>query len=365
MQFFFLSFPPTWTASLTLVNMVSQKTRTYCKLAIAIFVLLVIDLSWEHWNSPHIDNISIIQAKSDNGPTPNRIIRLGDFYNSRLINSSTTIVTSLFKLNESKYSLESDHEDDVIRCQRLEAMLKSLAVPFVAFVDAHTAEWFQKVFSSQKNIQPHLIGILFVSANIWNVADELESVRNRSYSNEYSSSELYAMRNLRPFMLRRVSKVNPFRSEIFMYVESDSWRSGKVFDRWPNVEFTRVIAMQIKSRILFAQIHPQTNETRLFNQPIIQDGFFVGTTMSIRRFYVEFYNLHDLLIRQARFSLDRKQHLINFFVFERTYQDQVVILRAFDLNCYERVDRRAFFQYYFAAQNEYTCLNERLPLLIF
>ena len=298
--------------------MVSHTTRTYCKLAIAIFVLLVIDLSWEHWNSPHID-ISI-QANSDNSGPLNRIIRLGDFYNSKLINSSTTIVTSLFKLNESKHSLESeDHEDDdETRRRRLEAMLKSLAVPFVAFVDPHTAEWFQQVFSNQ-NTQPHLIGILLVSATIWNVADELESVRNRSYSSEYSSSELYAMRNLRPFMLRRVSKVNPFRSEIFMYVTSDSWRSGKVFDRWPNAEFTREVATHIKSRVLFAQIHSQTNQSRLFNRPLIQNGFFMGTTMSIRRVYVEFYNLHDLLIRQARFSLERKQNLINFFAFERTY----------------------------------------------
>lgn len=353
----------------------SNFSRRYCKLILIFTLVFIIDISWNYWPLfDDLDSKTILTPTTTTktqqvSPSKFKTILLGEFSNSNTSSTSPiTIVTTLFRFNKAKHTKE-----DYLKWAH--TMLESLGSPFIAFVDPISAKFFQQYFTSN-NSKININGVLIVAEDIWQVMTELEIERNRSYRIEYEnrqieldpesllhSPELYAVWNLKTYMVRRVVEANPFRSEIFIYVDSGSWRGEpNRFRNWPNVEFTRKIAAKIKNRILFAQVGELVigvNATR----DLVQGGFFAATSKSIFSLYKEFYDLHDSWIDQGRF-VGKDQNMMNHMTFE-SLRNRIVRLKAYGLECSVEIDKWFFFQYYFSNQNEYVCNHDRFSLLLF
>lgn len=94
----------------------------------------------------------------------------------------------------------------------------------------------------------------------------LELNRNKSYIIAYKekqlildpeknihSPELYAVWNLKHFLVTKVTNLNPYNSHIFIYTDSGAWRT-RVFKNWPDQMFIRNLKRNLKNRILYGLI---------------------------------------------------------------------------------------------------------------
>ena len=114
---------------------------------------------------------------------------------------------------------------------------------------------------------------------------EFEKKRKKNYTNEYKekqplldreknlhSAELYAVWNLKTYILSQVAKVNPFKSEFFIYTDSGAWR-GSQFNNWPDESFIPKVRDKIQDRILYGQVGYDPKDNNL-NNNLIQ-GFLL------------------------------------------------------------------------------------------
>lgn len=346
----------------------AQLWKSYKKLFLAFMVVLVLDLTWNYEYSsldPIIRHSSRPQLTSKSASLSSlKIIPLGDFSNASATRHPITVVTTLFRL---KLGDERNHSIWI------EAMLKNLDSPFVAFVDKPSARLFQKHFLAflSANTTNRLRGVLLVAKSIWHVMDELDAIRNRtrSYLNEYRGDvdvELL-LSTLKPHMASRVTHMNAFKSEFFMYVECDrSWletsQRPQVHD-WPNVEFTtQQVAKLLVDRVLFAQqVENDLSEST-------QAVFFAGSARAIERLDQAYYRLNvDFMFIDKKHRFGRK-NLISHLL-SGSLRHYALRLRAYDLNnCSSsmRVDdgsRFFFIFYYFASSDEYICGEPKLKFI--
>ena len=67
------------------------------------------------------------------------------------------------------------------------------------------------------------------------------------------SPDLYAIWNLKTYMMSIASNFNPFNSEFFIYTDTGAWRQKGLTD-WPDQSFVRALKHKLNDRILYGQI---------------------------------------------------------------------------------------------------------------
>lgn len=108
---------------------------------------------------------------------------------------------------------------------------------------------------------------------------EFERYRKMEYINTYKekqlpldhekkihSPELYAVWNLKTYLLSKVVHKNPYKSEFFIYTDSGAWR-GRKFSNWPDENIAKMTVNKIGDRILYGQIG-DTNDFSIYNNII-------------------------------------------------------------------------------------------------
>jgi hypothetical protein len=197
---------------------------------------------------------------------------------------------------------------------------------------------------------------------------ELELARARSYINSYftkqycldpekhiHSPELYAVWNLKTYLVFISARLNPYNSEFFIYTDSGAWR-GKVLANWPDQVFVRELAEKLDQRILYGQVGKSND--------IIQGTFFGGSLEAVVNVYDEYFRVHDEWLDKGLF-VGKDQNLMNELAFSSRSRSLVARLKAYDLNCNRNYDAWFFYQYYFANLSFYICENEnKLDILI-
>lgn len=95
---------------------------------------------------------------------------------------------------------------------------------------------------------------------------EFEIFQNKKYIKVYKekqwfldaekdihSPELYAVWNLKHYLLTKISLLNPYKSKFFIYTDSGAWRVKK-FSNWPDENFIQNVSKKIGERILYSQV---------------------------------------------------------------------------------------------------------------
>ena len=110
---------------------------------------------------------------------------------------------------------------------------------------------------------------------------EFERVRKKDYVKAYRehqweldgeksihSPELYAVWNLKTYLLTKTAHRNPFKSEFFIYTDSGAWRD-KQFSNWPDQSIVQKVANKLGDRILYGQVgNPNMNDFSIYRDLI-------------------------------------------------------------------------------------------------
>ena len=277
-------------------------------------------------------------------------------------NSYATIVSMYFQLKSSKHSSEkySKWNDNFFQSVN--------ASPLVIFTDHLSVD---AILKHRQNLKT----TFYICENIWTILKDLELERNQSYLNNYLNVQnsldpeknihnpnLYAIWNLKSFIISKAAEKNIYNSKYFIYSDSGAWRQG-IFPNWPNIKFIKSIDTFLKDRILFAQIYKTYDKSAFPVVNLIEGGFFMGTKNAVALFKNEFWRLHDLRMNQGLF-IGKDQTIMNLIAFQ-TKQKDVVRLKTFDINCQMKYNEWFFYQYYFASNQSYKCDHFRETLLLF
>ena len=155
----------------------------------------------------------------------------------------------------------------------------------------------------------------------------MELERNRTYLNTYFNVQnsldpekdihnpnLYAIWNLKSFIVSKAADKNIYKSKYFIYSDSGAWRQG-IFPSWPDIQFIKNIENLLKDRILFAQIYETYDKSSFAVVNLIEGTFFMGTKNAISLFKDEFWRLHDLRMDQGLF-IGKYQTIMNLIAFQ-------------------------------------------------
>jgi hypothetical protein len=146
---------------------------------------------------------------------------------------------------------------------------------------------------------------------IWNLFfEECETERNQNYTFPYlkmqrkidpermiHSPNLYALWNLKSYIMQTIAEQNPFSSSFFIYTDAGAWRDFHRLNvtSWPDVAFINTsLAPALKDRILFGQISSILFFLKKFRahiDNIIQGTFFAGSSKAVANFYTKFFEL--------------------------------------------------------------------------
>ncbi len=76
---------------------------------------------------------------------------------------------------------------------------------------------------------------------------------NVTDTEKYHTPELYAVWNLKFFLVQKVADANPYNSQFFFFTDAGAWRE-KVFAKWPDYNFVKQVSLTIGDLPLFGQI---------------------------------------------------------------------------------------------------------------
>lgn len=287
-----------------------------------------------------------------------KIIQIGKLNET----SNITIITTMFKIPKSKHSTK-DYKKWSAK------FFSSLGSPLVAYVDEFWSEIFIK-----ECILRNLNAFIFIVPNIWKILMELEIKRNKTYLEKYllnqeildpdkktHSLELYAIWNLKLYLLNKTAYLNPFDSKFFLFTDSGAWR-GKVFKKWPDHRFIIDLGIKLNDKILFGQINEPDPKNFSIFKDLIQGTFFFGSTQAIRDISKEYYNLHDEWLDKGWF-IGKEQNLLNFLTYVKN-SALIVKLNTRLFNCKYKYDEWFFYQYYFAQIKDFICFDDKLSILL-
>ena len=277
--------------------------------------------------------------------------------------SNVTIVTMLIKIPKSKHSNEDYKKWSSI-------MIDSLGVPFVAYVDEYWSESFIK-----RCRERNLNGIVYIISNIWQLLSDLEIERNRNYIENYiteqvkkdqekriHSPELYAVWNIKAFIVNKTTNSNPYRSNFFIYTDCGAWRN-KVFSNWPDVKLIANLIPMLYDRILFGQVMDPPDLKRVsIYKDLMEATFFAGSIRAIRDYTQEFYRIHDEWLDKGLF-IGKDQNMLNSLTYIET-PHLIARLNTRPDNCTKWFDQWFFYQYYFAHEDQFICNVKKLSLLL-
>jgi hypothetical protein len=272
-------------------------------------------------------------------------------------NFYVTAVSMYFSLDKSKHS-QSEYDTWI------QNFMKSVETSLALFCDRKSLDKL-RMYRGNKPVK------FYVYENIWNIMRVLEVYRNMSYADNYKNKQLdldreknihnpnlYAIWNLKTFILKLVADENPFKSEYFIYTDAGAWRQ-RVFENWPDENFIyRLIRFQ-QNRILFGQISDNLKETE--RNSIIEGGFFSGNKVAVDTLYKNYYTIHDKRLKEGLF-VGNDQILMNILAFKE-FNETVVKLRTWDIKCKMSYDQWFFYQYFFAQKQDFKCLNNKFSLL--
>jgi hypothetical protein len=272
-------------------------------------------------------------------------------------NFFVTVVSMYFSLDKSKHS-QSEYDTWI------KNFMKSVDTSLVLFCDRKSLDKL-RMYRENKPVK------FYVYESIWDIMRALEVYRNMSYVDNYKNKQLdldreknihnpnlYAIWNLKTFILKLVADENPFKSEYFIYTDAGAWRQG-VFENWPDENFIyRLIRFQ-QNRILFGQISDNLND--LERNDIIEGTFFSGNKVAVDQFYKNYYAIHDRRLKEGLF-VGKDQILMNLLAFCE-FNETVVKLRTWDIKCNLNIHIWFFYQYFFAQKKDFKCLNNRFSLL--
>lgn len=268
-----------------------------------------------------------------------------------------TVVSMYFTLNKSKHS-QNDYENWI------KSFMVSVDSPKVIICDIKSQKLLQRYHGTSKVVY-------YVYENIWHIMRLLEKYRGMKYIDNYFTKQqrldresrihnpdLYAIWNLKSFILKFVSDDNPFGSSYFIYTDVGAWRQG-IIDNWPDEDFIKKLMEVQKDRVLFAQISDDLSDFEV--NDIIQGGIIAGNKKSIDSLFKNYYSIHDERVRKDRF-VGKDQILMNYLAF-RYFNSTTIKLRTWKLTCSKSYDRWFFYQYFFAKQHNYFCRNNRFSIL--
>ena len=198
---------------------------------------------------------------------------------------------------------------------------------------------------------------------------KLEIERNKNYTFHYKFNQhaldpekhihnpnLYAIWNLKFYLLNISATLNFYNSSFFIYTDSGSWRDG-VFSNWPDIEVVKKVHKKLGDRFLSGQVGEFTN----INSNSIQAGFFAGSKKAINEYTNEYYRVHDEMLNNSKF-VGKEQTIMNEICF-KTRKDLVARLKTYNIRCSKGYDIWFFYQYFFASNDQYIC-EERENLII-
>ena len=296
-------------------------------------------------------------------------------YQKRLVQTGlasqefTTVVCMFFSLASSKHPSSS-------YSVWVKNMLLSVESPLVIFTDNASLNYLQATRNASKFTNQTLRTTFLVYDSIWDIMRELEHRRNMSYIWRYQNEQhakdpemhihnpsLYAIWNLKTFLLTKAAEQNPYHSEFFIYTDAGAWRQTAI-PHWPDNAFVLNVSRVLNERILLGQIS-QIDEERATNISIYNDciegGFLAGSKKAIDNFHHIFYDLHDQRLNDGLF-IGKDQTMMNKLALI-THRDQIVRLKAWDVSC---ADPWFFYQLFFARLEYYACAgrSDRLSRLI-
>jgi hypothetical protein len=283
-------------------------------------------------------------------------------YHVELVNytqSNITVLSIFYNLTQSKHSY-------IEYTKWVTNFATSISTPLVLICD-------YKSFPVLKNLRAGRPTLYHVTKSIWYFMRLLESSRNKSYIEDYITYQyeidplksyhnpnLYAIWNLKPYLMNYYSKKNPFKSKYFIYTDAGAWREKK-FNNWPNTTFilNELLPFQ-RDRILLSQVF--ANVTKLDVNDIIEGGFFAGTRNAIRQFTHHFYFIHDYRLDLKLFA-GVDQQILNLLAFQQAPQS-VLRFKAWEIQCNGSTDFWFVYQFYLASSSEFTCPLNKLSFIV-
>lgn len=114
--------------------------------------------------------------------------------------------------------------------------------------------------------------------------NELEAKRNKTYKQSYQLEQsridpekryhnpnLYAVWNLKHYIMEHASIVNHFNSKFFIFTDGGAWR-GQRFTNWPDQSFVQRIANYVDDRIIYGQVARSFNQQKSFWSSILSNN---------------------------------------------------------------------------------------------
>jgi hypothetical protein len=291
------------------------------------------------------------------------------YINQDPIKHYTTVVSIYFPLYKSKHSIINY---DIWNRNAL----NSIEAPMIIFTNRESKRKFL-------HIRPNNT-IYFIYDDVWQLFKELETWRNKSYIYNYLHlqrpidsekfrhvPELYAIWNLKAFLMNRVAKLNPFKSKFIIYSDLGAWRR-EVIPNWPDNKFVKIVNERLNDRILFGQIAKIKNEVGDVNilNDIIEGTYWAGSPESIYSYAKKFYDIHDERFDMG-FFVGKDQTIMNFITFKTQIKNYVRI-RSTEINLCNNsnsnklaYDAWFFFQQYFSHYEYFKCpYKDKLSILI-
>jgi len=290
----------------------------------------------------------------------------------KVSNEFTTIISIYFPLEKSKHSV-----DEFVRWNT--NALLSIKSPLVLFTDNKTKHKFEKIRSNKLKTK------YILYKDVWELMNELERTRNKSYINEYKYNQmdkdpekkihnpnLYAIWNLKAFICNKTAvELNPFKSKFFIYSDLGAWRFG-VIDNWPDNQFIYYLNQYLNNRMLFGQINFVTDWNKFdINKDSIEGTFYAGSKLAIYNYAKLFYQVHDDRLFNKKLFIGKDQTMMNYLVYKTNQSSTNYVLfkswmlHKCDLNNHPLIYNKWFFyQQYFSSRSNYNCsFDKRLSIL--
>ena len=205
----------------------------------------------------------------------------------------TTVVSAYFDLSNNSSKSHPNWQFLVW----LGKFLRSCQAPLIMFTDART-----KLIIEETRMKAAHKTIILVYDDIWSLMRELEQRRNHSYrfnyehvQVNYSLPRLYAIWNLKAYMLQRGVEMNPYNSQFFIYNDAGAWRDWETRE-WPDNSFIRdQVVPRIGDRMLLGQLRSHVTGYHCWHF-VIEGGFFAGTAQAVTQFFTNYYRIHDTML---------------------------------------------------------------------
>ena len=290
-----------------------------------------------------------------------------ELFNNTTFIYSTTVVTIYFPF-DSKHSKGEYNE-------WMKNIIKSVSSPLVIFTNSKSKDYILKIKPEIKYYT-----LFYIYEDAWDILKELEKERNCSYrekylfeqlskdpEKKYHNPNLYAVWNVKVYIMNKIAQENPYNSSSFLYTDIGAFRSEVIPD-WPDSNLIESLIFKLENRVLFGQIedfaYDPNDNTDSFRMKgsLIQAGFVLGTKKAIENYKIKYYEIHDEFLNKGMF-VGKEQVIMNFYAFK--YQNEVVRLRTWNINCSKPYDNWFFYQRFLGKDKFYKCFENKFSLFIY